>query len=102
MIRAILINVPYYIMYCLSFIGLMVALFIIDSRNDDDTNILDTQGILAVLQALSLAFGFLCLVCLLGYALVKIPLSWWQEADLLRKQDRLLFEVSQHEDKIID
>lgn len=102
MIRAILINVPFYILYCLSFIGLLVVLLFLDNTYSKETNILDSQGILAVLQALSLAFGFFCLVCLLGYALVKIPISWWQEADLPRKLEKLLFEISLYEDKIID
>lgn len=102
MIRAILVNVPFYILYCLSFIGLLVAIFIIDNQTGNESHILDSQGILAVLQALSLAFGFFCLVCLLGYALVKIPISWWQEADMPRKLERLMFQISLCEDKIID
>ena len=100
--RAIVSNVPYYIMYTFSFVGLLILLFIIDNRNDNDINILDTQGILAVIIALSLAFGFLLLVCLLGYALVKIPLSFWMESSFERKLPRLLFKISVYEDKIID
>lgn len=40
MIRAILSNVPIYILYCISFIGLLIALFIHDKQYDHDTNIL--------------------------------------------------------------
>jgi len=80
--RSVVFNVPFYLMYFFSFVALLLVVFFIDNGDDNkENNILDGEGILAVIIALSLAFGFLLLVCLLGYALVKIPLSWWQESD---------------------
>jgi hypothetical protein len=76
--RSLIFNVPFYLMYFFSFVGLLLIVFFIDNGDDNhENNILDGEGILAVIIALSLSFGFLLLVCLLGYALVKIPLSWW-------------------------
>lgn len=100
--RSIIINVPFYILYCLSFIGLLVALVIIDKKTNNKFNILESQGIIAVLIALSLAFGYFCLVCLLGYALVKIPIMLWQQSTYERKLPRLYFKISIYEDKITD
>ena len=100
--RSIVSNIPYYIMYTFSFVGLLILLYFIDARSDTDVNILEAQGILAVIIALSLAFGFLCLVTLLGYALVKIPLQFWISSNFETKLPRLLFKISVYEDRIID
>lgn len=97
-----LANVPYFVLYCISFIGLLIILFLHDNRYKNDKNILESQGIIAVAIALNLAFSFFCLVCLLGYALVKIPSHWWRDADFKNKLNRLLFDISNFDEKIID
>ena len=89
-------------MYFLSFISLLLLVFFIDEHTGDDTNILASKGILAVVIALSLAFGFFLLVCLLGYALVKIPISFWISSNYKNNLDRLLFKIAVYEEKIID
>jgi hypothetical protein len=90
-------------MYFFSFVGLLLIVFFIDNGDDNhENNILDGEGILAVIIALSLSFGFLLLVCLLGYALVKIPLSLWQESNYQEKNNRLVFNVAVLEDQIIE
>ena len=81
MYRSFLINVPYYLLYFASFVGLLFFIIYYDKRDGDSNNdILSDQGILAVAIALSIAFGFFTLVCLLGYGLIKIPISYWQES----------------------
>jgi hypothetical protein len=93
---------PYYILYVISFIGLLVLLMIHDNRKENDTNILQSQGIIAVALALSLAFGFFCLICLLGWGLVKIPILWWTNSDQSQRLNKLMFGISVCDDKIIN
>lgn len=57
---------------------------------------------MAVALALSLAFGFFCLICLLGWGLIKIPILWWKTSDYKELLNNLLFDISVLEDKIID
>jgi hypothetical protein len=94
-------NVPFFLLYFLSFIFLLGFIFYIDSSDGDKgSNILNEQGIFAVAIALSLAFGFLNLVILLGAGLVLIPLHTWVESNLEEKLNRLLFKVSSYEEQI--
>lgn len=76
--RAILLNVPVFLLFFFGFIVLLLALYFLDTKQDDnDKSILDQQGILAVVIAVCLAGGFTLLVCFLGYGLVKIPVQLW-------------------------
>ena len=94
-------NVPFFLMYFLSFISLLGLIFYIDNKDGDEgSNILNEQGIFAVAIALSLAFGFLNLVCLLGYGLVLIPLNTWTNSNIDEKLNRLLHKVSIYEEQI--
>ena len=94
---------PWYFLYFLCFVALVGALYLYDSTNEESsTDILADQGILAVIIALSLAFGFFTLVCCLGYALVKIPWTLWRDSDLERKKKRLLLRIAVCEDRITD
>ena len=80
--RAILLNVPIFLMYFVSFIVLLLLLHFLDTKKDDDQkSILDQRGILAVVIAVCLAGGFTLLVCFLGYGLVKIPVQLWVHSD---------------------
>ena len=98
-IRSMVYNVPYYLMYFFSFIALLFVIFMVDNQDENnENNILDGEGILAVIIALSLSSGFLLLVCLLGYALVKIPISFWQESDFEFMINHLTFGISVIED----
>lgn len=94
-------NVPFFLLYFVSFLTLLGLIFYIDtSDGEKGSDILNKQGIFAVAIALSLAFGFLNLVCLLGYGLVLIPLSTWVESDIEEKLNRLLYKVSVYEEQI--
>jgi len=78
--RSFVINIPYYILYFLSFASLLGICYWIDAENDSGEKLLQDnggKGIVVVAIALSLAFGFLTLVCVLGYALVMIPKHFW-------------------------
>ena len=97
--RAILLNVPIFLMYFLSFIALLLLLYFLD---DSKHNILNQQGILAVVIAICLAAGCTLLVCFLGYGLVKIPVQTWVQSDYTDKLNRLLFKVATYEDQIIE
>ena len=99
--RAILINVPYYFLYFFSFVSLLAIIFIID-QNDKKLDILSGRGILDVIIALSMSFGFFCLVCCLGYALVKIPIKYWINSNYRERIKRLYFKVSVLEEQIIN
>lgn len=96
--RAILLNVPIFLLYFVSFIVLLLMIYFLD----DSKNILDQQGILAVVVAVCLAAGFTLLVCFLGYGLVKIPVQMWVQSNYSGKLNRLLFKVAIYEDQIID
>jgi hypothetical protein len=96
--RAILLNVPIFLLYFVSFIVLLLLLFFLD----DGKRILDKQGILAVVVAVCLAAGFTLLVCFLGYGLVKIPVQMWVQSNYTAKLNRLLFQVAVYEDQIIE
>ena len=99
--KSFLRAMPYYVLYMVSFIVLLGIIFWIDSNNNDNSkDILGTQGILAVIIALSLAFGFLLLITLLGYSLVKIPIRFWVYSDYQWKLNRILFEISNLEEQI--
>ena len=81
------------------FLVLLGAVYLYDSNNEESSeDILANQGIVAVLIAVSLAFGFFTLVCCLGYALVKIPWTLWRDSDLERKKRRLIFKIAVCED----
>ena len=76
--RSFVINIPYYILYFFSFAGLLGICYWIDSANVSGEKLLTGgTGIVGVAIALSLAFGFLTLVGVLGYALVMIPKEFW-------------------------
>jgi len=81
-IRAILLNVPIFLLYFLSFVALLLILFFIDERDDDKSNnILNKQGVMAVCIALILGTGYCLLLCFLGYGLVKIPIETWIQSN---------------------
>ena len=98
--RAIIMNVPYFFLYFFSFITLLVIIVVIDnnSKGEKDYNLLADGGILNIIIALSLSFGFFLLVCLLGYALVKIPIKYWINSDITERLKRLHFKVAFYEE----
>jgi len=75
--RSFVINIPYYILYFLSYAAMLGTCVWIDSTNASEEKLLDGIGIVGLAIALSLAFGYLTLVGVLGYALVMIPKTHW-------------------------
>lgn len=57
---------------------------------------------MAVLIALSIFIGYLLLVCLLGWSLVKIPILWWTESNYDTTLKKLLFKIAVFEEQIVD
>jgi hypothetical protein len=47
-----------------------------------------------VLIALSIFAGYLLLICLLGWALVRIPIVYWNEADYGKTNNILAFKIA--------
>ena len=75
-------NVPYYILYFLCFVVLLLLLVFLGKDDKGNNAILDKKGIMSVLVALSIASGFILLVLFMGYGLVKIPLRTWTYSNL--------------------
>lgn len=98
-----MINVPFYFLYFLCYAGILALLVIHDSSEGEaGEDILMSQGLLSVLIALSLGIGFICLVCLLGYSLVKIPIHYWIDSDYEEKLNRLLFKIARYDEQSND
>ena len=100
--RSIVMNVPYYFLYFCCFVVALGIVLYIDSKDTSSEDILAGQGILAVLIALSIFAGYLLLVSLLGWALVKIPLMWWSESNYDTTLKKLLFKVAVYEEQLLD
>lgn len=101
MYRSIIMNIPFYLLYFFSFVGLLGFIYFIDNRDDDsENNILSGQGILGVMIGMSLAFGNFLLVLFLGYSFVKIPISYWTESKPSEKIKRLLFKIAVFNEQI--
>lgn len=92
-------NVPYYFFYFCNFIALLLIIFYIDGKKEEETDkILASQGILAVAIALSIFAGYLLLVLMLGWALVKIPYVYWVESNYQSTLNRLAFKIAINEE----
>ena len=65
--RAILLNVPIFLIYFLGFLILLLMIFFLDK------SILKYPGVIAIGVAMALAAGLWLLVLFMGYGLVKIP-----------------------------
>jgi len=100
--RSIVINMPYYFLYFCCFAAALGVVFYIDRKNEETEDILTGQGILAVLIALSIFIGYLLLVCLLGWSLVKIPTLWWTESNNETTLKKLLFKIALFEEQIVE
>ena len=99
--RAILLNVPIFLLYFLCYIILLLILYVLD-QNNSNYNILNTQGIIAIGVAMAIAGGLFLLVCFLGYGLVKIPVQMWVQSDYEAKLNRIYFKLGIYEDRIIE
>ena len=100
--RSIVINMPYYFLYFCCFAAALGVVFYIDRKNEETEDILTGQGILAVLIALSIFIGYLLLVCLLGWSLIKIPTLWWTESNNETTLKKLLFKIALFEEQIVE
>ena len=99
--RSILINIPIFLMYFVSFIALLFLLYFIDQKQNSNHKILSNQGIIAVTIALCFAGGFFLLILFMGWGIVRIPIDTWIESNLQAKLNRILFKVAGYEEKII-
>lgn len=98
--RSFKMNVPIFLVYFISFIALLLCVYFFGRDENGNNELLDQQGILAIIVALSLTFGFVLLILFLGYGLVKIPVQTWLLANMKEKQNRMLFKVANYERKI--
>ena len=93
--RSIKMNMPWFILYFVSFVGLLLFIYFLGEKDENGNSvILNKKGIISVAVALSIAFGFILLILFLGYGLVQIPIAAWKNSELQESLNRELFEVA--------
>ncbi|CDW71976.1 UNKNOWN [Stylonychia lemnae] len=98
--RSIRNNVPMLVVYLVLFIIVIIILAVTKSGREA----LENEGIVGCIIGLSLVFGLLSIVILLGYGLVKIPISYFKFASNYKKlrhyQQKAAEYEGQHRAKI--
>eukprot|EP00347_Sterkiella_histriomuscorum_P011527 403372114 len=81
MMRSIRNNVPMLVVYLVLFVVVVIILAVTKSGREA----LQNEGIVGCIIGLSLVFGLLSIVILLGYGLVKIPISYFKFSSNAKK-----------------
>lgn len=94
--RSIRNNIPVMIIYFVAFIAIVVALAVTESGQ----KALENNGIMGCIIGLSLVFGLLSIVVLMGYGLVEIPKSYFKYSSNTRKLLHLQCKVAEYDDQL--
>lgn len=91
-------NLPYYAMYVVLFIALVLFLYLTSVGKEI---VQEGGGLVGVLMGINMTMGLCQLALTLGYGIVKIPIKVFQSTSLKSRYKYAVYKVSHHEDQIL-
>jgi len=94
-VRSIKNNIPMFILYLVLFIIVVIILAVTPSGREA----LENEGIVGCVIGLSLVFGLLSIVILLGHGIIQIPISYLKYASNRKKLRYLQYKAAEYDSK---